>query len=279
VPAQTIEPSPERARIVLVTGSSSGIGRACCTRLINDPSNRVYGASRTSDGRESWVHIPMDVTDDASVADGIARILSVEGRIDAVVHSAGLCLAGPIEDTSIAEAERQFDTNYFGTVRILRAVLPAMRQRRRGRIVVIGSIGGLIGLPFQAHYSATKFALDGLIEGLRGEIAPFAVEATILHPGHYATALLANRMLSASTTPGTPYFERFSAVSAFYDAAERAAGAPDAVAHRVARLLAQPGLLPVRVAVGSWLELGGIWAKALLPSRGFEALFRKAHSP
>ncbi|HXF53722.1 MAG TPA: SDR family NAD(P)-dependent oxidoreductase, partial [Hyphomicrobiaceae bacterium] len=157
--------------VVLVTGSSSGVGRACCARL-SDGTRRVYGASRTASLDTGWLHIGMDVTDDASVERAIAEVLQREGRIDVLVHCAGVSLVGPIEETTIEEAKQHFDTNFFGAVRVIRAVLPSMRRQQAGRIIVVGSIGGLIGIPYQGHYSAGKFALDGLVEALRTEVRP-----------------------------------------------------------------------------------------------------------
>lgn len=274
----SMPPASRTGRVILVTGSSSGIGRACCDRLAAAGDNRVYGASRTPVSAASWTHLVMDVTSEASVAQGVSRIVQQDGRIDAVIHCAGNSYAGPVEDTRIEEAQKQFDTNYFGAVRIMRAVLPPMRRQGHGHIIVVGSIGGLIGLPFLAHYSASKFALDGLVEALRAEVEDFGIQATVLHPGDFNTALGANRVASVDTREGTPYFQRFRKFVAFYDAAEHQGGAPDNVARKIEALLARRRL-PVRSIVGSPLEIAGVWAKALLPSRGFEFIFRKAHSP
>lgn len=268
----------QQARVVLVTGSSSGLGKSCCDRLARAGGNRVYGASRTATAGEGWTHVPMDVTDEASVAAAVTAIVDKEGRIDSVVHCAGNSLAGPVEDTRIDEVKRQLDTNFFGAVRLIRAVLPVMRRQGRGQIIMIGSIGGLIGLPFLAHYSASKFALDGLVEALRTEVEPLGIQATVVHPGDFNTSLGANRLHCADTKPGTPYYERFRKMVAFYDTAEHNGGSPDVVARKVESLLSKRRL-PVRVVVGSPLEIAGVWAKALLPASSFEYIFRKAHSP
>ena len=132
------------------------------------------------------------------------RWCTVKSRLDALVACAGMGLAGSLEDTDDDEARRQFDTNFFGTTRTIRAVLPVMRKQSSGKILVIGSIGGLIGLPFVAYYSASKFALDGLVEALRGEVAPFGIQATIVHPGDINTAFGANRVLAAMSVTRRP---------------------------------------------------------------------------
>jgi NAD(P)-dependent dehydrogenase (short-subunit alcohol dehydrogenase family) len=263
---------------VLVTGSSSGIGRACCDRLAARDGWRVYGGSRTALAGEGWSYLGMDVTDDASVARAVEELLAREGRIDALVHCAGVSLVGSIEDTTVEEARRHLDINYFGSVRVIRAVLPAMRQQAAGRIIVIGSIGGLIGLPYQGHYSAGKFALDGLVEALRTEVRPFGIEASVLHPGDLNTAIGVNRVISENATDSSAYDAAFRRAVAFYAASERKAPAPDVVARTVERMLHRRRL-PTRTVVGTALELMGVWGKTVLPARSFEYLMRQAYGP
>ena len=122
-----------------------------------------------------------------------AGVLEREGRIDALVAAAGWGVAGAAEYTSIAEAKAQFETNFWGCVRAVQAVLPHMRHQQRGRIVLISSIGGVIGIPFQAFYSASKFALEGFAEALAYEVAPFGVQVTLVQPGNIATDFTAQQ--------------------------------------------------------------------------------------
>lgn len=220
----------------------------------------------------------MDVTDEASVAKVVTTILDREGCIDAVVHSAGVSLAGPFEETSIDEARSHFEVNYFGTVRVLRAVLPTMRRQQRGRLLIIGSIGGLIGLPFLSHYSASKFALDGLVESIRPEIRPFGIDATVVHPGDFNTALSANRTISAATQPGSPYYEVFHLAAEFYRKAEEQARSPEILARKIETLLDSPRL-PGRVVVGTSFERLGVLGKSWLPRSLFEIILGKAYGP
>jgi NAD(P)-dependent dehydrogenase (short-subunit alcohol dehydrogenase family) len=269
---------PGIEKVALVTGSSSGVGRACCERLAARSGWRVYGGSRTAVAGEGWSYLGMDVTDDASVARAVEELLAREGRIDALVHCAGVSLVGSIEDTTVEEARRHLDINYFGSVRVIRAVLPAMRQQASGRIIVIGSIGGLIGLPYQGHYSAGKFALDGLVEALRTEVRPFGVEASVLHPGDLNTAIGVNRVISENANDSSAYDAAFRSAVAFYTASEKKAPAPDVVARTVERMLHRRRL-PVRTVVGTALELMGVWSKTVLPARSFEYLMRQAYGP
>jgi short-subunit dehydrogenase len=187
-------------------------------------------------------------------------------------------LAGSLEDTEDDEAKRHFDTNFFGTARMIRAVLPAMRKQSSGNVVVIGSIGGLIGLPFVPYYSASKFALDGLVEALRGEVAPLGIQATIVHPGDLNTAFAANRIFGRNVGTTSAYRERFQHTLQFYAAQESNAVSPQALARKVEKLLSKRSL-PARVVVGTPLEKLGVSGKRYLPGRSFEYLLRKAYAP
>lgn len=274
------EPSP--AGVALVTGSSSGIGQAVADRLAADGWT-VHGGSRraakpgsNTDGRPAWDPVPLDVTSDTSVEAAVAGVLAASTRIDALVHCAGISVAGAIEDVTIAEAEHQFATNYLGTIRILQAVLPSMRRARSGRIIIVGSIGGLIGLPFIGHYSASKFALDGMVQALRIELAPHGIEASILHPGDIQTDIAANQIEGARTGSQSPYHARFKSTIAAYDKAVAEARKPIVIASAVARLLARRRL-PPRLIVGTPSERAGVRLKALLSPRVFETIIRKTY--
>ncbi len=264
-----------RPDVVLVTGCSSGIGMACSEHLA-EAGRRVYGASRTPCAPKRWRYVAMDVTDEASVERAVGAVVTQEGRIDALVHCAGVSLAGAVEDATVEEAKRQFDTNFFGTVRVLRAVLPVMRRQASGRVLVIGSIGGLIGLPFLGHYSASKFALDGLVEALRVEVAPLGIDACLVHPGDYCTAISANQIVSANARDSSAYAAACRRMVSIYDESVRRAPPPEVVAKRIERLLSRRRL-PVRCVLGSPVEVAAVWLKRLLPARSFEAIFRTVY--
>jgi NAD(P)-dependent dehydrogenase (short-subunit alcohol dehydrogenase family) len=273
-------PAPRQHGVALVTGSSSGIGKAISDRLAKD-GWRVYGGSRrgaavTAIGSPAWTPISLDVTAEQSVREAVSSVLEADGRIDLLVHCAGISVAGSIEDVTIAEAERQLATNYFGAVRVVQSVLPAMRKAGRGRIIIIGSIGGLIGLPFIGHYSASKFALDGMVQALRIEIAPLGVEATILHPGDIQTDISTNQIEGERTGQDSVYHERFKATVGAYDKAVRDARKPDVIADAVAKILRRRRL-PARGVAGPPNERGGGVRKARVAPRGVEALVKKTY--
>lgn len=267
--------SSANRQVMLVTGGSSGIGKACCDRLSID--HIVYGASRSNAASGEWTYLRMDITDPASVNEAVASIMSDHGRIDAVVHCAGSSIIGSVEETTPTEALSQFGTNYFGTVHVLQAVLPIMRRQGGGRIVIVGSIAGLIGLPFQAHYSATKSALDGMIEALRHEVRPFNIHVSLLHPGNFRTSLNDNRV-RAKIRPDSPYRSAFERAATFYADEEINASSPTPVAVKVEKILNQRRP-KVRYLIGSPLEQLGVLAKRLLPSAIFELVTRIFYFP
>ena len=265
---------PPPIRVALVTGSSSGIGQACCERL-SRRGWRVYGGSRTAPAGTAWPQLTIDVRQDGAMEAAVGQIVDREGRLDALVHCAGASLAGSIEDTTLEEAKGLFETNYFGTVRAVRAVLPAMRAAKAGRIVIIGSIAGRIGLPFLGHYSASKFAAEGFVEALRLEIAPFGIEATLVHPGDTKTAIVAHETRGQATGATSVYLSAFATVSKIYAANIEKGMPPDQVAKAVAAILdkARP---PVTALVGKPAETAAVALKARLPSRWFAFVVRKA---
>ncbi len=214
----------------------------------------------------------MDVDDDTSVVRGMRAVLEAEGRLDALVAAAGFGLAGPVETTPLAEAKAQFETNFFGVARVVAAALAPMRQVGFGRIVIVGSIGGVVALPFQAFYSASKFALEGYAEALAYEVAPFSIEVTVVEPGNVRTEFTARRR-DLTPSEGEPYAAA-SKKAVTTMAADEAAGVdPGRVAAVVGRVL-EARRPPRRVSVGRLDERVGIMAKRLLPFRIFERAAR-----
>ncbi len=264
------------SNVVLVTGASSGIGKACAERLAG-LGHKVYGTSRKAAGKAGPVDmISMDVTQDASVADGVARILKAEGRIDALVNNAGYGIAGAAEETSLQEAQQQFDTNFFGMFRVTKAVLPGMRERRSGLIVNMGSIAGLISIPFQSFYCATKFAIEGFTEALRMEVRPFGIRVALLEPGDHRTGFTGNRVRTKESQGASPYREKFDAALGVMERDEQKGPGPEAIARQVERLLGKrsPAL---RYPVGMFLQRFAVKLKRLLPESVFESIIRSTY--
>jgi NAD(P)-dependent dehydrogenase (short-subunit alcohol dehydrogenase family) len=249
--------------VVLVTGASSGIGRACA-ELLAARGCRVYGASRRPVASPLVESIAMDVRDDASVRDAVSAVVAREGRIDILVNNAGIAIAGAVEDTSIEEARDQFDVNFFGVLRACRAVLPILREQRAGYIVNIGSIAGLVAIPYQGFYSASKFALEGLSESLRLEVRQFGVHVVLIEPGDHRTGLTENRRRTAESASNPAYRARFQRAAERMGADEQNGPQPEAVARLLARIVTNPRPR-LRYTVGPIPQRAAIWLKRLMP--------------
>ncbi len=268
-----------RQRVALVTGASSGLGRAIAEHLAAQ-GYRVFAASR---GVDSWtrngpppaciVPVVMDVTDGPSVDAAIARITRESRYLDLVVNNAGFGVAGSIEETPMDAAHAQLETNFFGTARVCRAVLPILRRQRGGSIVNISSIGGRLGLPFQGYYSASKFAVEGFTEALRYEMEPFGVRVSALAPGNFQTNFGQHRQIFG-LDPKSPYNERgYRALDGM--AADEAQGCSPLAAARAVQQLAESRSPPLRRSVGPWFERFGLLLSSLLPRVIFDWGFRK----
>ncbi len=258
-------------RVVLVTGASSGLGLAVADHL-HGTGWTVVGTSRRATGGAGWQPMEMDVDDDGSVRDGVAAVLARHGRLDAVVAAAGWGLAGAVECTPIDQAKAQLETNFWGVVRVVQAALPAMRAQGGGRLVLMSSIGGEIGIPFQAFYSASKFALEGYAEALAYEVEPFAVHVSLVQPGNFRTGFTAARR---STDVTDAYADRSAHAVEVMERDEVYGADPADVARVVAKLLdaRRPRR---RVSVGKAGERMGLVAKRLLPHGWFERAARSS---
>ena len=182
------------SKIAIVTGASSGIGQATAERLAR-AGYKVYGTSRRAaqSGQRSFEMLILDVTSDASVEAAVTEVMRAEGRIDLIVNNAGFGVApGGAEESSIEQARSIFDTNFFGIVRMTRAVVPHMRRRGSGRIINIGSVLGFLPMPFGALYAATKHAIEGYSESLDHELRTRGIRVSVIEPAYTKTQFDAN---------------------------------------------------------------------------------------
>jgi short-subunit dehydrogenase len=230
-----------RERVIVVTGASSGIGNACATFLAKKGC-KVYGTCRSPSSYskkadEFFEMLQMDVEDDASVAKAAEQLLAKERGIDALVCCAGSALAGSVEDSPVDGARKMLEVNYLGALRAIKAFLPRMREAASGKIVIVGALEGLLGSPYQAYYSASKFALDGLAASLRMEVRDFGVDVCALVPSCFRTAFGQRRALSAAAETG-PYRKRLDAVLGALSRDEATGSSPLVAAKAVFRLLA-----------------------------------------
>jgi NAD(P)-dependent dehydrogenase (short-subunit alcohol dehydrogenase family) len=251
-------------RSVLVTGASSGIGAAVAARLAAR-GFAVFGTSRKArpDGPSGLSWLVMDVDDEASVQQGVSRVLDAAGRLDALVCNAGFGIFGSVEEVSIERARHQLETNFFGTLRTLRAALPPMRSAGSGRIVVVGSLAGRAPIPFQAHYSASKAAVDALTLALANELHPHGISVSLVEPGDIRTEF--NERMDWEIPPDSPYGARIRSCEQVVRESLPKAPPPERVARVVERALtARRPRLRYPVGPDSWLVPLG---RRLLPDR------------
>ncbi|QQE10942.1 oxidoreductase [Planctomycetota bacterium] len=212
-------------KTVLVTGASAGIGKATA-KLLKEKGYNVYACARRlekmDDLKQLGIHpIKMDVTDNASMEQGIEQINREAGGVDILINNAGYGSYGSVEDVPIDEARRQFEVNVFGLARLSQLVLPHMRQQAFGKIVNVTSVGGKIYTPMGGWYHATKHAVEGLSDCMRNEVKPFGIDVIIMEPGAIATewAGIASQSL-LKTSGDTAYKQQAELMGKVLDAAE-----------------------------------------------------------
>jgi len=262
-----------RRPVVLVTGASSGIG-AAAAELLAACGHTVVGASRRASAPPGVAALRMDVEDDASVQAGVAGVLAEHGRLDVVVNAAGYGLSGPVETTSLQDARAQLETNLWGTVRVTRAALPALRASGNGLLVNVSSLAGIFAIPFQAYYSASKFALEGWSEALAYEVRPYGVHVTLVEPGNIRSGFTAGRR-EATGADGEVYGEAYRAALEIMVRDELAAVGPEVVARAIAKVV-RAKRPPRRVTAGSAGERSSVLLRRLLPASAFERLGARA---
>ena len=260
-------------RIALVTGASSGIGEATAERLAH-AGYTVYGTSRrgTSVGTRSFHMLPLDVTSDVSVEAAISEVIRLEGRIDLLVNNAGFSIApAGAEESSMEQARSIFDTNFFGIVRMTRAVVPHMRHQGRGRIINIGSVLGFLPAPYMALYAATKHAIEGYSESLDHELRTRGIRVSVIEPAYTKTQFDAHLLEADSKLD--QYREVRAAVSKRLQDLVAAAGQPGVVANVVlqAATAARPKLRYTAGGLASRLR----WLRRFAPASLVDAGIRK----
>jgi NAD(P)-dependent dehydrogenase (short-subunit alcohol dehydrogenase family) len=223
--------------VVLITGASSGVGQATA-RLLAQRGFTVFGTTRnpsTADSIAGVAMLSLDVRADESVGACVEAVMNRSGRLDVVINNAGYELAGALEEVSSDEARAQFETNFFGVVRMVNGVLPRMRQQKSGRIINVSSLSGLTAIPFLGFYSASKYALEGYSEALRHELKPFNIHVSLTEAGFLRTPMTKHRQVGARwMTEYEPWRQRaLDAIRASEDKAPR----PEIVAHTLLEIV------------------------------------------
>lgn len=230
------------AKTVLITGASSGIGHAAA-ELMAQRGWQVAATSRDSTALGSWAGqpnvavYPLDVTDEASIASAVSAVVDRFGGIDVLVNNAGFGLFGPLEGATAEQVELQFRTNVFGTVAVIRHVMPVMRSRRSGTIINVSSVGGRMAAPFASLYHASKFAIEGLSESLRYEASLHGIRVKVVEPGHFKTGFISRSLRMAEHSA---YDAQFRNYMEWVHAEDRNAPGPEPVAKAILQAAEDP---------------------------------------
>ena len=258
-------------KVILITGISSGFGKQTAI-LLAENGHTVYGTMRKQAETPNGVNVLlMDLTDTDSIEKSVQTILQKEGRIDVLINNAGMHTGGPVETLPNEYIRKQFETNFFGLAELTRQVLPSMRKQGGGTIINISSIGGLMGLPFQGYYSATKFAVEGFSEALRMEVKQFGIKVVVVNPGDFHTNNTANRRgFLATPDQNSAYHSQFEKTLAVIEKDENNGWNPGILARKMVEIVncSNPRQ---RYIIGSFEQKLAVFIKKVLPGK----LFRK----
>ena len=253
--------------VILITGITSGFGKAMAEKL-SSQGHKVYGTHRKEVEHIPGVtYIKAEATDDAQVEAAVRQVIDAEGRIDVFINNAGMGIGGPLELSSLEDASRQMDVNWMGMVRFLHHVLPQMRRQGGGKILCFSSIGGLIGLPYQGLYSASKFAIEGYCEALRLEVRDFGIKVILIEPGDFATNFTAQRK-SVATERAAAIYPSYERSLRGIEKDEITGLKPEFLAEKVAKILTRRNPRYSYI-IASPLQKLAVLAKTILPRRLF----------
>ena len=259
------------SKVVLITGGSSGIGKSIGEFLINK-NFIVYGTSRNPSNykKSKFPILALDVKDEATISKTVNTIIDKEGRLDVVVNNAGAGITGPIEETPSDEIRNNFETNFFGPIRVIKAVLPQMRQQHSGLIINVTSIAGYMGLPYRGVYSASKGALELLTEAFRMEIKDFNIKMTNVAPGDFATNIAAGRFhapLLEKSPYKKPYGDTLNLMNTHVDNGSN----PNIMAKAIYKIINAKNPKG-HYKVGEFMQKFSIVLKRILPDKVYEKM-------
>ena len=256
--------------VVLITGISSGFGLATA-QLLAEEGHTVYGTVRREVEPLPKVHyLKMDVRDREAVKGAVKQVVDQEGHIDVLVNNAGMGIGGPVEFATEEEIKEQMDTNFIGLVHFVTAVLPYMRVQGSGKIIAISSIGGLMGLPFQGFYSASKFAIEGYCEALRLETKQFGVNVVVVRPGDFSTGFTGSRIKTVNAEASRIYT---SYAKSMMKAEQDEVGGlkPQVLACSISRIIRKKNP-QYGYVVASFEQRLSVFLKSVLPARWFASI-------
>ncbi len=259
------------SKVVLITGGSSGIGKSI-GEFLHQKGFVVYGTSRNPEKITNSIFplVALDVRDKQSIVNCVAEVIQKSGRLDIVINNAGVGITGPIEEIPTEEIRNNFETNLFGPIEVMKAVLPQMRAQKSGLIINITSIAGYMGLPYRGIYSASKGALELITEALRMEVKSFGIQITNVAPGDFATNIAAGRyhapVVKASAYE-VPYGNTLKEMDSHVDSGSN----PNEMAEAIFAII-QTDKPKVHYKVGAFMQKFSIVLKRILPDTVYEKM-------
>ena len=258
-------------KVVLITGGSSGIGKSI-GEFLHHKGFVVYGTSRNPEKVVNAIFplIALDVRDVDSINKAVAKVIAISGRLDVVINNAGVGITGPLEEIPTVEIKNNFETNLFGPIEVMKAVLPQMRVQQSGLIINITSIAGYMGLPYRSVYSASKGALELITEALRMEVKPFGIQITNVAPGDFATNIAAGRF-HAPLLKGSAYEKNYGETLKTMDQHVNSGSNPNEMAEAVYKII-QTKEPKIHYKIGVFMQKFSIVLKRILPDKVYEKM-------
>ena len=253
--------------VVLITGISSGFGLETA-RLLSQEGHTVYGTVRREVEPLPQMHyLKVDVRDPEAVKEAVSQVIHQEGRIDVLVNNAGMGIGGPLEFATEEEVREQMDANFMGLVHFVKAVLPYMRKQGSGKIIALSSIGGLMGLPFQGFYSASKFAIEGYCEALRLETRKMGITVVVVRPGDFSTGFTASRKKTANDE-ALQVYKTYAESMGKIEHDETGGLKPQVLAQKISKIIRKKNPRHGYV-VASFEQRLSVFLKRILPAKWF----------
>ena len=259
------------AKVVLITGGSSGIGKSV-GEFLSQKGFIVYGTSRDASKikEHPFKLVSLDVNNIETISNAVKEVISNEGQLDILINNAGMGITGPIEETPTSEMRNVFNTNLFGAIDVMKAVLPQMRKQKSGLIVNVTSIAGYMGLPFRGIYSATKGALEIVTEAIRMEVKSFGIKVTNVAPGDFATNIASGRY-HTPVFEDSPYKENYQSNLNLMDSHVDSGSDPIEMAKEIYKII-NTSNPKVHYKVGDFLQKFSIILKKVLPDTIYEKM-------
>ncbi len=258
-------------KVVLITGGSSGIGKSI-GEFLHYKGFVVYGTSRNPERVLNSVFplVALDVRNTDSIQAAIAKIIALSGKLDIVINNAGVGITGPLEEIPTEEIKNNFETNFFGPIEVMKAVLPQMRSQKSGLIINVTSIAAYMGLPYRSVYSASKGALELITEALRMEVKPFGIQITNVAPGDFATNIASGRF-HAPLIQGSAYEIPYGNTLKMMDEHVDGGSNPNEMAEAVYQII-QAKEPRIHYKVGVFMQKFSIVLKRILPDKVYEKM-------